>query len=116
MVLFVCLLDDIILDICYSILTQESGGFELTQTITVALQGHQLTKLTSHLKRCLNFSNYINEKQSNKKPNNFLDQQQTQIQDPLIQAFAETIDGFQLNDLKIKKKRERKKEAVNCKN
>ena len=94
MVLFVCLLDDIILDIRYSILTQESGGFEFTLTITVILQEHQLTKLTSHLKSCLSFSNYISEKQSNKKTNNFLDQQQRQIQDPLIEAFAETVNGF----------------------
>ena len=35
---FVCLLDKLILDFCYSDLTWETGGFELASTITLVLQ------------------------------------------------------------------------------
>ena len=38
--MFVCLLDDLILDFCYSNLTWETGGFELASTITLVLQAN----------------------------------------------------------------------------
>ena len=40
----VCLLDEFILGFCYSDLTLEASGFELTSTITLVLQGNRLTK------------------------------------------------------------------------
>ena len=46
----VCLLDELILGFCYSDLTLETGGFELTSTITLALQANRLTKCASHPK------------------------------------------------------------------
>ena len=36
--MFVCLLDELILGLCYSDLTLETGGFELASTITLVLQ------------------------------------------------------------------------------
>ena len=42
--MFVCLLDEFILGFCYSDLTLEASGFELTSTITLVLQGNRLTK------------------------------------------------------------------------
>ena len=47
--MFVCLLDELILGFCYIDLTLETGGFELTSTITLALQANQLTKCASFL-------------------------------------------------------------------
>ena len=44
----VCLLDDLILGLCYSNLTWETGGFGLTSTVTLVLQANRLTKCTSH--------------------------------------------------------------------
>ena len=46
--MFVCLLDELILGFCYIDLTLETGGFELTSTITLVLQANQLTKCASH--------------------------------------------------------------------
>ena len=43
----VCLLDNVILDLCYSNLTRETGGFELASTITIVLRANRLTKCTS---------------------------------------------------------------------
>ena len=45
---FVCLLDDLILGFCYSNLRWETGGLELTSTITVVLWANRLTKCASH--------------------------------------------------------------------
>ena len=42
--MFVCSLDELILGICYSDLTLETGGFELASTITLVLQANRLTK------------------------------------------------------------------------
>ena len=44
----VCLLDNLILDFCYSNLKQESSGFELVSIITLVLQANQLTKCAGH--------------------------------------------------------------------
>ena len=46
--MFVCLLEGLILGFCHSDLTLETGGFELTWTITPALQANRLTKCASH--------------------------------------------------------------------
>ena len=46
--MFVCLLDELILDFCYTDLTLETGGFELASTITLVLQANWLTKCASH--------------------------------------------------------------------
>ena len=46
--IFVCLLDELMLDLCYSDLTLETGGFELASTITLALQANRLTKCASY--------------------------------------------------------------------
>ena len=48
--MFVYLLDELILGFCYSNLTLETGGFELTLTITLVLQANQLTKCASEPK------------------------------------------------------------------
>ena len=48
MLIFVCLLDKLILGVRYSNFTQETGGLELTSTITIVLQANQLTKCASH--------------------------------------------------------------------
>ena len=45
--MFVCLLDEWILDFCCSDLTWEAGGFELASTINLALQVNRLTKYAS---------------------------------------------------------------------
>ena len=42
--IFVCLLDELKLDFCYSELTLETGGFELASIITLVLQANRLTK------------------------------------------------------------------------
>ena len=42
--MFVCLLDELILGFCYSDLTLETGGFELSSTNTLVLQANRLTK------------------------------------------------------------------------
>ena len=44
----VCLLDELILGFCYRDLTLETGGFELTLTVTLVLQANRLTKCASH--------------------------------------------------------------------
>ena len=46
--MFVSLLDDLILGFCYSNVLQETGGFELTMTITLV---NQLTKCANHLEQ-----------------------------------------------------------------
>ena len=43
MLFFVCLLDDLILDFCYSDLTRKTGGLELTSIITLVLQANWLS-------------------------------------------------------------------------
>ena len=43
--IFVCLLDDLILSFCYSNLTRETDGFELASTIILVLQANRLTNL-----------------------------------------------------------------------
>ena len=48
--MFVCLLDELILGVCYSDLTWKTGGFELASTITLVLQANRLTKCDSHPK------------------------------------------------------------------
>ena len=48
--MFVCLLDELILGVCYSDLTWKTGGSELASTITLALQANRLTKCDSHPK------------------------------------------------------------------
>ena len=45
--IFVCLLDEWILDFCYSDLTWETGGFGLALTNTLALQANRLSKCAS---------------------------------------------------------------------
>ena len=45
---FVCLLDELILGICYNDLTLETREFELASTITFVLQANRLTKCASH--------------------------------------------------------------------
>ena len=45
--IFVCLLDDLILDFLLQRL-QETGEFELASTITLKLQANRLTKCASH--------------------------------------------------------------------
>ena len=46
--IFTCLLDDLIQGFCYSILTRRTGELELASTITFVLQANQLTKCASH--------------------------------------------------------------------
>ena len=48
--MFVCLLDELILAFCYSNLTLETGGFELTSTITLVLQASRLVNCATHSK------------------------------------------------------------------
>ena len=48
---FCFLLHDLILCFCYNNVTQETGGFELASTITLVLQGNQLTKCMTWLKK-----------------------------------------------------------------
>ena len=48
MLIFFCLLDDLILGFCCSNLTRESVGLELASTVTFALQANRLTKCASH--------------------------------------------------------------------
>ena len=45
--MFVCLIDDLILDFLLQRL-QETGEFELASTITLKLQANRLTKCDSH--------------------------------------------------------------------
>ena len=45
--MFVCLLDELILDFCYSDLTRETGGCKLISTFTLVLQANRLTKCAS---------------------------------------------------------------------
>ena len=46
----VCLLDDLLLDFCYSNLRWETGGLERASIITLTLQANWLTRCASHLK------------------------------------------------------------------
>ena len=48
MLSFACLLDDLIVGFCYSNLTLETGGLEITSTFTLVLQAKRLTKCASH--------------------------------------------------------------------
>ena len=48
--MFVCLLDELILDFCYYNLRWETGGLEVALTITLVLQANRLTKCASHPK------------------------------------------------------------------
>ena len=57
--MFVCLLDELILGFCYNNLTLETGGFELTSTITLVLQANRLTKCASHPECCFVDSNTL---------------------------------------------------------
>ena len=50
--MFVCLLDELILDFYYSDLALETGGFEFASPITLVLQANQLTKCASQLFIC----------------------------------------------------------------
>ena len=50
--IFVCLLDELILDFCYSDLTLETDGFEFASPITLVLQANRLTKCASQLFKC----------------------------------------------------------------
>ena len=52
MLIFVCLLVDLIQGFCYSYLTLETGGLELATTIILVLQANWLTKCSCH--PCLN--------------------------------------------------------------
>ena len=45
MLIFVCLLDDLILGVRYTNFTQETGGLELTSTITLVLQANRLNQV-----------------------------------------------------------------------
>ena len=49
-VMFVCLFYELILGFCYSDLTWEIGGFEVTSTFILALQANRRTKCASHPK------------------------------------------------------------------
>ena len=57
--MFVLLLDDLIWGFCYSILTPETGEFELASTITLALQANRLTKCASHPKCSISQTKYL---------------------------------------------------------
>ena len=48
MLIFVCLLVDLIQGFFYSCLTLETGGLELASTIILVLQANRLTKCASH--------------------------------------------------------------------
>ena len=48
MLIFVCLLDDLILGYCYSNLTQETGGLKLVLIIAPVLQVNRLIECASH--------------------------------------------------------------------
>ena len=48
MLIFVCLLGDLILGFCYSNLRRETDGLELASTITLSLQVKRLTKCASY--------------------------------------------------------------------
>ena len=48
LLVFVCLLNDLILSFCYSHLTQEAGVFELASTALLVLQANRLIKCASH--------------------------------------------------------------------
>ena len=50
MLIFVCLLVDLIQSFCYSYLTLETGGLELASTILLLLQPNRLAKCASHPK------------------------------------------------------------------
>ena len=50
MLFFVSLLDDLILGSCYSNLTRETSGSEVSSTITLAFQSNRLTKYVRHPK------------------------------------------------------------------
>ena len=56
-VIFVCLLVELILGFCYSYMTWETGGLELVSTIILALQANRLTKFCQFK---LKFGTYIN--------------------------------------------------------
>ena len=43
MLIYICLLDDVILDFYNSSLAQEDGGFEIASTITIVIQANLLT-------------------------------------------------------------------------
>ena len=51
MLIFVCLVDDLILGFCDNNLRQESSELELALTITLVLQANRLTKCASHPKQ-----------------------------------------------------------------
>ena len=48
MLIFVCVLADLILGFCYSNLTRETDGLALASTITLVLEANQLTKGASN--------------------------------------------------------------------
>ena len=47
MLIFVCLIDDLILGFSYSNLRREIGGFELASNVIFVLQANRLTKCAS---------------------------------------------------------------------
>ena len=49
MLVFVCLLDDLILGFCYSDLTRKTDGLELISIFTLVLQANWLTKCSSQM-------------------------------------------------------------------
>ena len=56
MLIFVCLIVDLIQGFCYSYLTLETSGSELTSTIMLVLQANGLTKCASQLYNNINKS------------------------------------------------------------
>ena len=63
MLIFVCLLYDLILGFCYNNLTKETGGHKLASTITLVLQTKQRDRslffmLNRGIGACFDFSNF----------------------------------------------------------
>ena len=57
--MLICLLGDLILDFSTVILTWKRGGFKFALTITLVLQGHQLTMWASHPKTAFPLANFV---------------------------------------------------------
>ena len=93
--MFVCLLDELILDFCYSDLTLETSGFELASTITLVLQANQLTKCASHPK---NKSKTVTARDPSWKVNHL----SKVIQDRKIIKNVHQVYQFHQNRLELK--------------
>ena len=93
--MFVCLLDELILDFCYSDLTLETSGFELASTITLVLQANQLTKCASHPK---NKSKRVTARDPSWKVNHL----SKVIQDRKIIKNVHQVYQFHQNRLELK--------------